>query len=56
MRTDQNVHLTQLDLFQNQLLFFRCAEARDHFDRNGEEFEALFECLEVLEAEDGCRS
>ncbi len=40
-------------LFDNELLLFGGAEARDHFNVDGELRKALLEGLEVLEAENG---
>ncbi len=49
MGADEDVDAAALDLFEDRLLLFGRAEAGDHFDLDGELFEALFEGLEVLE-------
>ena len=50
MGADEDVDFAGLDLFEDDLLLFRRAEARDHFDVDGELREALLEGFEVLEA------
>ena len=51
VRADEHVDLACFHLLHDELLFLGCAEARDHFDLDGEHREALLECLKMLEAQ-----
>ena len=53
VRADQDVDLARFQLFQNDLLLLRRAEARDHLDVDGKLREAAAERFIVLEAEHG---
>ncbi len=55
MGADENVDLAGFGFFENDLFLFSRAEAGDHLDVDGEVGEALFEGLEVLEAQNCCR-
>src|SRR5579863_5878951 len=52
MRADQDIDLAGFHLLEDQLLLLCGAEAGDHLDVDRELAEAVFEGLEVLEAED----
>ena len=50
---DEDVHVAVFDALDNDLLLLGRAEARDHFDVDGELRKATLERLEMLEAENG---
>ena len=49
---DEDVDFAGFEFFEDDLLLFRRAEARDHLDGDGKLREALLEGFEVLEGED----
>ena len=51
MRPDEDVNFAGLDASNNVLLLLRRAEARDHFDVDGELRKALLECFKMLETQ-----
>ena len=51
VRADQDIDLPRLHPRHNIFLFLRGAEARNHFDVDGELRKPLLECLEMLKAE-----
>ncbi len=55
VRPNQDVDFPGFHVFENLLLLFLRAEAAEHFDADRKSRETAFECLKMLESENGGR-